>query len=204
MLKAECQQKLDEKDKFIADAMQKIKQLEYQIQDLKGRIRICVRVRPAKNRCQITYPDQLSYKKQLAYVTMGLKSVDGTDCNTEVGLDFDRIFSEGDGQDAVFAEVEPLIEQIFQGYKTCIFAYGQSGSGKTYTQYGSIMPRALEYIFRQRASATGQISVSASFYGIYNDEAYDLLADQTAANLASSAVEPTGFSAPKLKVSIVG
>lgn len=37
--------------------MRRIKELEYQIQDLKGRIRICVRVRPAKSRCEITYPD---------------------------------------------------------------------------------------------------------------------------------------------------
>lgn len=108
---------------------------------------------------------------------MGLRSVDGTECNKLVGMDFDRIFSEADGQEAVFAEVEPLIEQIFRGYKTCIFAYGQSGSGKTYTQYGAIMPRALEYIFKQRAAAEGQVSVSASFYEIYNDDAYDLLAD---------------------------
>ena len=91
----------------------------------------------------------------------------------------------------MFAEVEPLIEQIFQGYKTCIFAYGQSGSGKTYTQYGSIMPRALEYIFNKRKDGSDQFSVSVSFYEIYNDRVYDLLADQTTENLVSEAFHAT-------------
>ena len=58
------------------------------------------------------------------------------------------------------------------------------------------MPSALEYIFKQRGSGMGQFSVSVSFYEIYNDRVYDLLADQTVDKLASSAVEQKGYSAP--------
>lgn len=50
----------------------------------------------------------------------------------------------------------------------------------------------------------GQFSVTVSFYEIYNDRVYDLLADQTVDKLASSAVEQKGYSAPQLKVSVIG
>lgn len=33
----------------------------------------------------------------------------------------------------VFAEVEPIIRSALDGHNVCILAYGQTGTGKTYT-----------------------------------------------------------------------
>lgn len=47
---------------------------------------------------------------------------------------FDRIFDEGVDQNEIFSTlVNPLIEKAILGYNGTIFAYGQSGTGKTYT-----------------------------------------------------------------------
>lgn len=35
--------------------------------------------------------------------------------------------------DEVFSEVEPVIKSVLDGYNACIFAYGQTGTGKTFT-----------------------------------------------------------------------
>ncbi|KAE8668648.1 kinesin-like protein KIF3A-like isoform X2 [Hibiscus syriacus] len=47
---------------------------------------------------------------------------------------FDKVF-HGSSQDGVFSEVEPAIKSVLHGYNACIFTYGQTGTGKTFTVY---------------------------------------------------------------------
>lgn len=49
---------------------------------------------------------------------------------------FDRVFSQSAGQADVFALVKPLLEAAFEGYNATVFAYGQTGTGKTHTMLG--------------------------------------------------------------------
>lgn len=88
-------------------------------------------------------------------------------------------------QENIFAETAyPVCENVIQGYNGTIFAYGQTGTGKTFTITGipgdkkekGIMPRAFENIFQQIQSDTKrQYLVRASYLEIYNEEIRDLL-----------------------------
>ena len=73
-----------------------------------------------------------------------------------------------------------------EGYNGTIFAYGQTGTGKTHTMEGmddpphmkGIVPRAIQYIFNaiEGAANTKKYLVRTSFLELYNEELIDLLA----------------------------
>jgi kinesin family protein 18/19 len=50
---------------------------------------------------------------------------------------FDRVFNAEAAQDEVFTETAlPLVNACCQGYNAAVFAYGQTGTGKTHTMLG--------------------------------------------------------------------
>lgn len=79
----------------------------------------------------------------------------------------------------------PIVEKSLQGYNGTIFAYGQTGTGKTYTMAGShskaemrgIIPNTFSHIFSKIARASGEKSfvVTVTYMEIYNEEVRDLL-----------------------------
>jgi len=99
--------------------------------------------------------------------------------NFTTSYQFDRVFGPKSQQlDVYRAVVGPLIEQLMMGYNCTLFAYGQTGTGKTFTMEGwemrnevgisldsdptsSIIPRALTQMFdvRYLASAGGHSGV---------------------------------------------
>lgn len=78
----------------------------------------------------------------------------------------------------------PIVESVLEGYNGTVFAYGQTGTGKTFTMEGKtspdelkgIMPRAFEHIFKiiESNSADKQFLVRASYLELYNEEIRDL------------------------------
>merc|ERR550519_3344502 len=109
-------------------------------------------------------------------------------------FNYDRVFGPQSKQlDVYRAVVEPLIAQVLQGYNCTVFAYGQTGTGKTYTMEGGegrdspgmtwekdptsgIIPRALSQIFDElRVTVDAEFSVRVSFLELYNEEIFDLL-----------------------------
>ena len=86
---------------------------------------------------------------------------------------------------------KPILESVMQGYNGTIFAYGQTGTGKTYTMEGTdkegdkgIIPRSIEWIFSNiKNYANQQFLVRGSFVEIYNEEVRDLLSKNTKAKL---------------------
>ena len=70
---------------------------------------------------------------------------------------FDYVFHQDSSQDAVFDRIaKPVVDDVLRGFNGTIFAYGQTGTGKTYTmgilesvedEHAGIIPRAIARIF---------------------------------------------------------
>ena len=43
---------------------------------------------------------------------------------------YDAVYEAGNSQESVFADVEPIVTSVMDGYNVCIFAYGQTGMCK--------------------------------------------------------------------------
>ena len=107
---------------------------------------------------------------------------------------FDKVFSQAADQSMVFDEVvTPILDEMIGGFNCTIFAYGQTGTGKTYTMSGDmtdtlgmlsdaagIIPRALYRLFNKLDADGAEYSVKCSFIELYNEELRDLISiDET-------------------------
>jgi len=100
---------------------------------------------------------------------------------------FDNVFTSFSTQKEVFdSTLAPVISDVLGGYESTVFAYGQTGTGKTHTMEGDInssenrgvIPRAAFDVFRRLADDSYiESKVTASFLEIYNEELGDLLCD---------------------------
>ncbi|XP_014232632.1 kinesin-like protein Klp61F isoform X1 [Trichogramma pretiosum] len=105
---------------------------------------------------------------------------------------FDKTFGPLSKQIDVYnAVVSPLLDEVLAGYNCTVFAYGQTGTGKTFTMEGAcndpslhwqtdsaagIIPRALSHLFDElRMLEAQEYSVRVSFLELYNEELFDLL-----------------------------
>ncbi|KAA8550939.1 hypothetical protein F0562_002623 [Nyssa sinensis] len=93
---------------------------------------------------------------------------------------FDRVFHPGSSQDEIFLEVEPVIKSALDGYNACIFAYGQTGTGKTFTMEGTpdcpgVVPRTIEAVFKQASDSNHTFLLGFSMLEIYLGHLKDLL-----------------------------
>ncbi|RVW87357.1 Kinesin-like protein KIN-10B [Vitis vinifera] len=77
-----------------------------------------------------------------------------------------------------YREVSPLIPGIFHGCNATVFAYGATGSGKTYTMQGTdelpgLMPLTMSAVLTMCWSTAS--TAEMSYYEVYMDRCYDLL-----------------------------
>lgn len=95
---------------------------------------------------------------------------------------FDSAFGAGETQQDVFADCRELIQSAFDGFNVTIFAYGQTGAGKTYTMTGTpsepgLAPQVIEEIFRVAGQGMRRFEhrVTTSMVELYRNELIDLL-----------------------------
>ncbi|CCD73793.1 Kinesin-like protein klp-20 [Caenorhabditis elegans] len=107
---------------------------------------------------------------------------------------FDAVFSPNTDQMTVYnVAARPIVENVLKGYNGTIFAYGQTGTGKTFTMAGDlepvemrgIIPNSFAHIFDHIAKCQHDTTflVRVSYLEIYNEEIRDLLSKDHNGNL---------------------
>ncbi|KAL2490530.1 P-loop containing nucleoside triphosphate hydrolase superfamily protein [Abeliophyllum distichum] len=169
------------KKKYLGECSER-KRFYNELIELKGNIRVFCRCRPLKQ-------DEIAN---------GSTSVVDFDSSRENELQivcsdssrklykFDHVFSPEDNQEAVFVQTVPIVTSVLDGYNVCILAYGQTGTGKTYTMEGTpenrgVNYRTLEELFRasneRRSIMTYELVVS--MFEVYNEKIKDLLVENS-------------------------
>ncbi|KAF4142639.1 Kinesin motor domain [Phytophthora infestans] len=168
------------------------------------RVRVVVRARPPNDRelQQIPCHRTLTVDDEGGQVFVCKKKSE-KDVERELRYSYDRVFNEMANQTDVFNYLRDGVQQVAQGFNCTIFAYGQTGTGKTHTMLGQdlehhlvtsvlspeaseppaswgVIPRAIESLFEELQSIGRHGSagvVHCSYMQIYNNDVYDLLQD---------------------------
>ncbi|XP_052197998.1 kinesin-like protein KIN-14R isoform X2 [Diospyros lotus] len=174
-LVAQCE---DLKVKY-TEEQAKRRKLYNQVQEAKGNIRVFCRCRPL-SKAEVasghsTVVDFDSAKDGEFGILSG--------GSTRKTFKFDRVYTPKNDQVDVFADASPMVTSVLDGYNVCIFAYGQTGTGKTFTMEGTeqnrgVNYRTLEELFKvaKERSETFTYSISVSVLEVYNEQIRDLLA----------------------------
>ncbi|CAH9070142.1 unnamed protein product [Cuscuta epithymum] len=154
----------------------KRRKLFNEVQEAKGNIRVFCRCRPLSRAevsagCSLVVDFEAAKDGELAII------------NTKRPFKFDRVYTPKDGQADVYADASPMVISVLDGYNVCIFAYGQTGTGKTFTMEGNkenrgVNYRTLEELFKisKERSDTFTYDISVSVVEVYNEQIRDLLA----------------------------
>ncbi|XP_062183503.1 kinesin-like protein KIN-14O [Phragmites australis] len=141
--------------------------------DLKGSIRVFCRVRPLISTNNFKTKSTVTVEQEkIAVQSVGIKKE----------FSVDRVFDQESTQEDVFLEVKPILRSALDGHNVCILAYGQTGTGKTYTMEGTdgklgIVPRAIQELFSHASKdSSSTYSFSISMLEVYLGSLRDLLA----------------------------
>ncbi|XP_028279012.1 kinesin-like protein KIF11 [Parambassis ranga] len=159
--------------------------------DEKGRnIQVVVRCRPfntVERKSSHGVIDCDQSRKEVVIRTGGVN-----DKSSRKTYTFDMVFGPAAKQIEVYRSVVcPILDEVIMGYNCTVFAYGQTGTGKTFTMEGErspdeqftweedplagIIPRTLHQIFEKLSENGTEFSVKVSLLEIYNEELFDLL-----------------------------
>ncbi|KAJ1299133.1 hypothetical protein BS78_01G508300 [Paspalum vaginatum] len=194
-LVAQCE---DLKMKYYEE-MDKRKKLHNIVQETKGNIRVFCRCRPLSK-------DEVSSGQKCVVDFDGANDGDILITNsgtTKKTFKFDRVFTPKDDQDVVYADASPLVTSVLDGYNVCIFAYGQTGTGKTFTMEGTesnrgVNYRTLEELFKiaEERKESVAYDLSVSVLEVYNEQIRDLLSTSPSKKLEiKQGIEGTNFVA---------
>eukprot|EP00746_Dinoflagellata_sp_MGD_P006382 gnl/MRDRNA2_/MRDRNA2_112461_c0_seq1.p1 gnl/MRDRNA2_/MRDRNA2_112461_c0~~gnl/MRDRNA2_/MRDRNA2_112461_c0_seq1.p1 ORF type:complete len:1487 (+),score=300.41 gnl/MRDRNA2_/MRDRNA2_112461_c0_seq1:131-4591(+) len=186
---------LDEEELKAAD--QKRRTIHNAIEDLKGSIRVFCRVRPMSKK-ELERGDKSCLKCTEVGVEIDHQHNARCGCPKGNAYTFDSVFSPGT-QAQVFDDCVDLVQSVFDGFNITIFAYGQTGAGKTWTMNGNpkdeelwgVAPRTFKELFGQieKKKDRSDFSVIFSMVELYRQDCIDLLRPK---HIARVDAEPLG------------
>ncbi|KAK3000639.1 hypothetical protein RJ639_020766 [Escallonia herrerae] len=154
------------------------KELYNKILEMKGNIRVFCRCRPL-NTEEISAGALMAVEFEAA--KDGELTVKGNGAPKKT-FKFDAVFGPQADQVDVFEDTAPVATSVLDGYNVCIFAYGQTGTGKTFTMEGTdeargVNFRTLEELFRiiEERKQHFRYEICVSALEVYNEQIRDLL-----------------------------
>ncbi|EFJ27218.1 hypothetical protein SELMODRAFT_95685 [Selaginella moellendorffii] len=148
-----------------------------------ARVRVAVRLRPRNAEelvADADFPDGVELQPELKRLKLRKNNWDSET------YQFDEVFPDTASQKRVYEVVaKPVVESVLDGYNGTVMAYGQTGTGKTYTlgKLGEedcadrgIMVRALEDIMADTNPENDTVYVS--YLQLYMESIQDLLAPE--------------------------
>ncbi|KAH9326350.1 hypothetical protein KI387_006528, partial [Taxus chinensis] len=154
-------------------------------------VQVILRCRPfSEDELRANVPQVISCHEQRREVTV-FQSVASK--LTDRTFTFDKVFGPKAQQRNVYDQaIVPIVNEVLEGYNCTIFAYGQTGTGKTYTMEGvgrktkngdlpsdaGVIPRAVRQIIETLESQSADYSMKVTFLELYNEEITDLLATE--------------------------
>ena len=143
----------------------------------KNNMLVAVRCRPLNQREQSYSPI-----KTVTIHNREIITISGSKKEKESEYAFDFAFPEQTPQEDIYHfTTETLIEKVLNGFNATVFAYGATGSGKTYTMVGNdnepgVMIRALNDLFTVlNEEKEKKFNVEISYIEVYNEQLKDLL-----------------------------
>ncbi|XP_032668984.1 uncharacterized protein LOC116843067 [Odontomachus brunneus] len=156
-------------------------------------IKVAVRVRPISARESKLTGSQVVVRSELNEISLtnlkvsSSKAGDSRERTRRYGFDYCFDSSDPEAKNYVTQATiyqtlgQSILDAMFLGYNSCLVAYGQSASGKTYTMMGTkedpgLIPRLCEGLFSRVEQENGRTyRVTISYLEIYNERVRDLL-----------------------------
>lgn len=182
----------DELKMKISEGEKQRKELYNRVLELKGNIRVFCRCRPL-NLEEIAMGDKAAIDFESA--RDGELTIRSNGHPRKM-FKFDAVFGPQADQADVFKDTAPFATSVLDGYNVCIFAYGQTGTGKTFTMEGTEDARGVNYrtlaelfhIISERQKLF-RYEICVSVLEVYNEQIRDLLASGTQPSVASKRLE---------------
>ncbi|KAB5552036.1 hypothetical protein DKX38_009347 [Salix brachista] len=161
-----------------------------QDKDKEVNVQVLLRCRPLSDEEQRTNVAKViacnEHKREVTVLhSMANKQVDRV-------FTFDKVFGPKAQQRSIYDQaIAPIVDEVLEGFNCTVFAYGQTGTGKTYTMEGGkrnkggdlpaeagVIPRAIRQIFDTLEAQNADYSIKVTFLELYNEEITDLLAQE--------------------------
>ncbi|KAL1616346.1 Kinesin-like protein kip2 [Diplodia seriata] len=156
--------------------------------DVKGNVIVSVRVRPNASTSENTGLQDWELDGRRG--TIEYRGKDGGTFQS------DNVFSTQDNNARVYdAAAKRLVRRVMEGYHGTVFAYGMTGTGKTFSMQGTatspgVIPLAITDIFSFiRETPKREFLLRVSYLEIYNERIHDLLSDPPPTGPGAQAIQ---------------
>ena len=177
-------------------------------------VRVLVRCRPmSEKEKQQGHKQIVQIDQKICQLSITNPKVHNADAERTRTFTFDSVYGPDSTQEELYEEnFRGLVSSVLTGFNGTVFAYGQTGTGKTFTMEGvrsdsdlkGMIPRAFDHIFTHISRTKDeQYLVRASYLEIYQEDIRDLLSKDQTKKLALKERSDTGVQVKDLLESVL-